>query len=258
MQIEHAQRSDLDVIAYLGKDLMRNALDIWYLQREEKGYELLVCRVDKEVKAHLGVYNTPEANYVTLGGDPAAAGSLITFVPSKAVLLIPVDLQELIIRNVKYDTIYSNELMIVERGNEKLSRPELATRLSTVHEIEYSRFGSSFNVPPVPIEWIRERLENDIVFGVFDNGVLGAVASVAAWLPEVAVIMGVETKPELRRRGLGTIAVSAAVQEGLKRSRCCTLFVRSDNEQAISLYNRLGFEKVGKELWVDINSGLKP
>lgn len=252
------QSRDPDVIAYLKKDLFHNAGDIWYLQREENRYKLHVCRIGKEIKAHLGVYNSPEANYASFGGDPHLAEALIDLVPSKAVLLVPVPLKDLVSGKLKYNKIFLNDVMVVRRGGEKLRRPELATRLSTVHAMQYSSFGSSFNVPPVPIEWIQERLENDIIFGAYEGEVLGAVASVAAWLPEVAVIAGVETKPELRGKGLGSIAVSAAVQEGLKRSQCCTLLVRTDNVPAINLYMALGFEKAGEEFWIDIGTGLRP
>ncbi|MCL4518229.1 MAG: GNAT family N-acetyltransferase [Thaumarchaeota archaeon] len=70
--------------------------------------------------------------------------------------------------------------------------------------------------------------------------------------------MGVETRQEFRRRGYGSIVVSAAVREALKHSRCCSLFVRSDNEQALGLYWALGFKKIGEELWVDLGTGLIP
>ncbi|MDG6996886.1 MAG: GNAT family N-acetyltransferase [Nitrososphaerota archaeon] len=256
--IELAQSDNASVISYLKKDVIRNALNVWYLQRGEKGFELHVCRVGDEVKAHLSIYATPEATYIDLGGDSNAAKSLLPLVPEKAVLMTTNTLRDQVTSELKFDKIYSNDIMVVKRGEEKLKSPNLATRLSRKHDVDYSAFGASFNVPVVPIEWIRERLENDIVYGAFANSTLASVASLVAWLPEVAVIMGVETKPEFRGRGLGSIAVSATVREALKLSQCCNLFVRSDNEQAIGLYRALGFKKIGEELWIDIGTGLVP
>ena len=148
--------------------------------------------------------------------------------------------------------------MVVERGEERLRNPELATRLSRESDIEYSNFGSSFNLPALPIEWIRKRIDEDTIFGAFADGKLASVASLVAWLPQMAVIMGVETKPEFRRRGLGAVAVSAAVREALTLSQSCSLFVRSDNAAALSLYREIGFKKVAEELWIDIGTGLIP
>ncbi len=258
MQIEQAHSNDSDVIAYIEKDLIRNALDIWYLEHAVKRHELHICRVNGDVRAHLSMYNTPEATYANLGGELREAEALLPLVPKRAVLTTTETLGDLVTRKLNCDTIYPNNLLMVSRGEETLRNPELATRLSSKDDIEYSAFGSSFNVPTVPMEWIRECLERDIVFGVFSDGKLASVASVAAWLPQVAVIMGVETKNEFRRRGLGAIVVSAAVREALGRSGSCSLFVRSDNEPAIALYRALGFKKIGEELWIDFGTGLIP
>jgi len=258
LRVERAWRNEVDVVAHLERDIVRNALDIWNLRHEDSRYELHVCRVGLEVKAHLSIYNAPEANYVALGGDGKAAGALLHLIPSKAVLTVPPDLRGLVAGKVRCDAIYPNDIMIVRRGEEKLKSPELATRLSRKHDREFSSFGSSFNVPNVPLEWIRERLDNDIVLGAFSEGRLVSVASLVARLPQVAVIMGVETKQEFRRRSFGSIVVSAVVQEALKHSQSCSLFVRSDNDEAVGLYRTLGFQKFGEEFWIDIGTGLVP
>jgi ribosomal protein S18 acetylase RimI-like enzyme len=257
-EISEVSKDDQEVISYLRKDIVRNALDIWGIAQESGRFRLFVCRENHEIKAHLSTYNTPEAIYVWLAGEPSAAELLLRLVPLKAVVTTTNDLGDLVRRNLKCDAIYPNDFMIVNRGEERLRSPEKATRLSRQFEIEYSTFGTSFNVPQMPIEWIRESLDKSIIFGVFDNGKLASVASLAAWLPEIAVIMGVETKPEFRGKGLASIAVSAAIQEGLKRSQACSLFVRSDNLQAIALYRSLGLKKAGEELWIDVGTGLVP
>ncbi|MDH2901377.1 MAG: GNAT family N-acetyltransferase [archaeon] len=258
LKVERVAKGDRDVIDYLGKDVVRNALDIWGLEHESEKYRLHVCRRGKDIKAHLSTYNTPEAIYVSLGGEELAADSLLSLVPTKAVLTTTKELGDLVKRKLKFDVIYHNDLMVVNREEETLRSPERASRLSSEFDNEYATFGSSFNAPQVPVEWIREGLNKNFIFGTFDNGKLASVASLVAWLPQVAVIMGVETKFEFRRRGFARIAVSAAVQEGLRRSQACGLFVRSDNQQAIALYRSLGFKKYGEELWIDIGTGLIP
>lgn len=258
MRSEKVQGIDPDVISYLEKDMIRNALDIWYLQHADKRYELHVSRVNGEVRAHLSTYNTPEAIYTNLGGELKAAEELFPLVPSKAVLMTSMTLGHLVTSKLKYDVSYVNDFMLVKRGEETLRNSDSAIRLSRKHDFEYSIFGSSFNVPPMPLEWIRECLNRDIIFGVLSEAKLASVASLVVWLPQVAVIMSVETKPEFRGRGLGSLVVSATVREALRRSESCILWVRSDNENAIGLYSALGFRKIGEELWIDIGTGLAP
>jgi len=146
----------------------------------------------------------------------------------------------------------------VRNGEEQLRDCSLAQRLSSEHGIEYARFVSSLNMHEMSLEWAREQLDTDIIFGAFADGMLASVASVVAWLPQVAAIMGADTKPEFRRKGLGSIVVSAAVQEALRCSRSCSLYVRSSNEEAAGLYQALGFEKLCEGFFIDIGSGVNP
>lgn len=256
--VETVREPTADVLSYLQSNVVRNVLDIWSLTHERGRYELTVCRTGNEVKAHLGVYDAPEAKYTNLGGEIEAAETLLPFIPDKTVLTIPPDLGKLVSSKVTHGAVYQEDFMVVERGQERLDNPESATRLMPADAAEYSTFGSSFNVEETSQEWARDRLENNAIFGVFCDSRLVSMASLAAWLPKMAVILGVETKKEFRKRGFGRSAVSAAVREALVRSEACSLFVRSDNHEAIRLYRALGFRKVGDELWIDIGTGIIP
>jgi ribosomal protein S18 acetylase RimI-like enzyme len=52
--------------------------------------------------------------------------------------------------------------------------------------------------------------------------------------------------------------MSAATQEALMRSKSCVLWVASKNTDALGLYRRLGFMKIGEEMWLDFGTGLTP
>lgn len=257
-RIEKVREPTRNVLSYLEADVVRNAVDIWSLTWERSRYQLSVCFVDSEVRAHLGIYDTPEAKYTSLGGAREAAEALLRLVPSKAVLTVPPDLGKTVKMGLKHDAVYPNDIMVVERGKEALDKPESARRLTPADATEYSTFGSSFNVGEASRRWARNRLVKNVIFGTFCNGKLVSVASLVAWLPEVAVVMGVETKHGFRRRGFGSSVVSAALKEALRRSTSCSLFVRSDNKAAIGLYRKLGFQKFGEELWIDIGTGIVP
>jgi ribosomal protein S18 acetylase RimI-like enzyme len=255
---ERVRLEDPSTISYFEKGIFRNALDIWSLRRGDQRYELYVCRVGAQVKAHLSIYRSPEANYVDLGGDSCVAETLLPRVPYKAVLVTTPRLRDSAMRRLKCDAAFSHDIMVVKRGEETLNDPKEAIRLSRKHDSEYSTFGTSFNIQNLPLEWVQERIDNDIIFGAFAEGKLVSAASLFAWLPQVSVIMSVETKPAFRRRGLGNTVLSAVVREGLKRSQSCALFVRTNNKEAIGLYSSLGFKKVGEEAWIDIGTGLVP
>jgi RimJ/RimL family protein N-acetyltransferase len=228
--------------------MVRNALDIWFLGQGDSRYDLWVCRYRERIMAHISIYRTPEANYVALGGTPEGAERLLDLVPNKAILTCLPELGDLVEERLNFDAKYSNDMMLVSRGEEALRRPDIARRLSREDASEYTTFGTSFGVGSLPIDWIQERLDSDIIFGSFSEGRLASVASLVAWLPQVSVILAVETKPEFRGKGHGAVAVSAALREGLRRSQSCTLAVRSDNEVAIALYRSLGFSKIEGDL----------
>ena len=258
LDLRGSHAEDSETIAHLETDLNRNALDIWNLRFEGHRYELYVNRIQGAIGAHLGIYHAPEADYVTIGGRDEAIAPLLALIPSRAVVLLPPGALEVARGNMKPGNIYPNDLMLVRRGEESLGHPGLAVRLTEKDAEEFAAFGFSFNAPPVPVEWARERISRDAVFGAFDQGKLVSVASATGFHPDVAVIMGVETRNEFRRRGYGSSVVSAATREALNRSKSCTLWVASRNAEALAIYRRLGFKKVGEELWVDIGTGLTP
>ncbi len=258
LRVERVTRDREQVTGYLQKSPIRNALDIWNLKHDLSRYELYVCHVQGRVRGHLGIYYGEDAKYVTLGGTWRAAEALWHKLPEKAVLTAPPRLGEIVARRLKHDAVFANDIMLVKRGKERLNVQRPIKRLTRDHAVEYSTFGSSFNAPKGQMKWIRDRLKRSFVFGAFSERKLVSVASLVAWLPAVAVIMGVETKMEFRGRGFGSSVVSAAVREGLRRSESCSLFVRSSNSDAIRLYRRLGFRKVGKELWIDRGTGIVP
>jgi predicted GNAT family acetyltransferase len=66
------------------------------------------------------------------------------------------------------------------------------------------------------------------------------------------VISKFETLEKYRGRGYATLAVSAALEDALKKvSETSSLFVRKDNLSAIRIYEKLGFKKVGGGGYVD-------
>jgi predicted GNAT family acetyltransferase len=72
------------------------------------------------------------------------------------------------------------------------------------------------------------------------------------------MIGGVYTNPKHRNKGYATLAASAVTQEALENAETAALFVRSNNHPAIRVYEKIGYKKIGRKLWIDMGTGIKP
>ena len=78
-----------------------------------------------------------------------------------------------------------------------------------------------------------------------EDGVAGYIGSQTCG--DESDVMNVAVHPDFRRRGIAETLVNALVEE-LKAigSRCLTLEVRASNVPAIALYEKLGFDEIGR------------
>lgn len=89
-------------------------------------------------------------------------------------------------------------------------------------------------------------LRDGVFFGVRDGRRLVAIGGTHVVVPShgIAVLGGIFTHPDARRRGLAT-AITARLADDLFARGCSTvvLSVTASNDQAIRVYERLGFER---------------
>ncbi|HVP39793.1 MAG TPA: GNAT family N-acetyltransferase [Candidatus Saccharimonadales bacterium] len=78
-----------------------------------------------------------------------------------------------------------------------------------------------------------------------EGGELLFKAQAACVNQKTALVEGVYTVPEARRRQVGTQAMRALARVLLERTPCLTLYVNDANAPAIRLYERAGFRHVG-------------
>ena len=96
------------------------------------------------------------------------------------------------------------------------------------------------------------------IYGAFKDEVMVSYAGSFIQMPQIWMIGGVYTDPKYRNKGYALLATSAVTKEALERAEMAALFVRSDNHPAISVYEKIGYRKIGEKLWVDMGTGLKP
>jgi ribosomal protein S18 acetylase RimI-like enzyme len=90
------------------------------------------------------------------------------------------------------------------------------------------------------------QVQHGAFYGLFADGQLVAAAGTHLVSPTygVAAVGNVFTRPDCRGRGYGTATTSAVVAELLQRGiRDVVLNVGQDNEAAIRIYERLGFQR---------------
>jgi len=97
---------------------------------------------------------------------------------------------------------------------------------------------------------IETALSKGIAFGAYQNGKLCSIATVPNLkiLDDLALIRGLYTIPQLRRRGLATSACSALVAELISLRMEAMLWVDKDNIPARKVYEKIGFKETGHVL----------
>ena len=64
--------------------------------------------------------------------------------------------------------------------------------------------------------------------------------------------------PDMRGRGLATSVTSAATRAALELSEAAALIVRTDNEPALRVYRRIGYEVYRRLKWICVGVDVRP
>ena len=94
-------------------------------------------------------------------------------------------------------------------------------------------------------ERIRELIERKRSVVLVDGSRIAAKCEFSAVTPEAVQLMGVWTAPDLRRRGLSRILLREVCGHLARKGKTVTLFVNDFNQPAVSLYESLGFQRIG-------------
>ena len=94
-------------------------------------------------------------------------------------------------------------------------------------------------------ERVRELIEKKRSVVYIHERNIAAKCEFSAVTPEAVQLMGVWTDPSFRRRGLGRELLREVCGHLARKGKAVTLFVNDFNRPAVTLYESLGFKRIG-------------
>ena len=92
----------------------------------------------------------------------------------------------------------------------------------------------------------------DVLVAVDGSGVLGT--GTVLWLPKTAYVAGMATRPEFRGRGIASRILTLQDELARRRHReWLALDTESENETALRVYRKAGYQEIGKFAWYTRN-----
>jgi ribosomal protein S18 acetylase RimI-like enzyme len=239
---------------YLMREPVANALSLYDLRFERDRTEFFVCENDDGIQAHLANFRYSLGYYCALRGMPEATSLLVNLLPKSRNVVVNAEpsCQYLFEKGIESKCELEMEyLMAVKKGEER--RPteiaEHPSKLPPEFAGAWSRIYYEGEITGETIAEAARTMSEGSVYGIVaKNGKLASVASVAAKLPFVWVIVGVYTIPEYRRKGFASSVTFVASEDGVNNSGCSALYVGEDNYDALRIYEKMGYSKIGKSL----------
>ena len=223
------------------KHALRNAFALWDLEYERNRTDFYVDW-ENGIKGYMLVYHGGSVPSVIVQGSEDSFLPLISTVSfKKAILHFPYSFCHLW---NGHGEIYKIDVMSAE--------PQYYGEDDNVRVIRNPKSLLPFFSDP-------EYLVNQaITFGLFNGKEVLSVASALVHLPEVWVLGAVVTRENMRNRGYATRVLRHFMSIAYGKTKNVVLWVRSDNEPAIHIYKKFGFEKIDEECWVNIGISIIP
>ncbi|NWF87593.1 GNAT family N-acetyltransferase [Candidatus Bathyarchaeota archaeon] len=249
------------IIDSLKSDVVKHVFAFYDIQYMPNYTTVHAAFENDKLKGYILIYTATDFPSVILECEADTVDDLIAYAPkNRFIMHAPPNLLPFIKKKLSDSKHYIENWMLVKKGEANFFTSELVRRLYS--EEDASKFAlllsSRENRPAGTVENYMKFISKMPTYGVFFNNELVAYASSFLQLPQVWMIGGVYTHPNHRNKGYSTLATSAITKEALRNSEAAALFVRSDNYPAIRVYEKIGYKKIGKKLWVDVGTGLRP
>ena len=237
-----------------------HAYALWDLARFPDRVRFVTFRRDGVPRAYLLIwYGHPSAPVVRWVGEGPPARALVEGLPGRPLAAV---VPEEIVADVQRARGPALEIPILVlsrtgRLNEALPREDEVRRLSGSDSVAVRAFAREQAGTATEL-YASIDLERETVWGMFAEARLVAIARVAVALPSVWVLAGIFVSSPMRGRGLGTALVAVATRTAMEAGACPVLIVREDNTSARGAYDRLGYQRVSREVWMDAGAGIVP
>lgn len=248
------------VVDQLRLDVITHVFAFYDLQYDQKNTTMRAAVEDNNLRGYILTYHALDFPSVVLECDRGDAAKLLEYAPKgRFIIHAPQHLLPPIESKFPKSRHYVENWMLVKKRKAEFSKSEHLRRLKEADGSKLAPILPSRKDRPKQSEkkysdWIKKMP----MYGVFVNGELVSYAGSFIQTKEVWMIGGVYTLPAHRNKGYATLATSAITREALEKSEAAALFVRSDNYPAIRVYEKIGYEKIGEKLWVDVGTGRKP
>lgn len=249
------------VINSIKQDVIKHVFAFYDIQHDPEHTSVYAASENGKLTGYILTYTATDVPSVILEGESDAASQLIEFAPrNQFIIHAPPSLLPIIKRKFTNAKHYVEDWMLVRKDEANFTKSHLVRKLSTEEDASMlaKLLSTRKDRPERALERYLRWISTLPLYGVFVNGELVSYAGCFIQLPQVWMIGGVYTQPTRRNKGYATLATSAITEESLRNAEAAALFVRSDNYSAISVYEKIGYKKMGEKVWVDVGTGLRP
>ena len=258
------------ILGLAGRDVVLNAFII-YDWRELRGtgacdFYVATEGPDGPIEAACAVFHDREFDSVVFCGSQEGIKAMLAELrPRKAVLprVRPEELGAVVeALGPGVGPIYDALLMTCDEASFRPLIKHRVIKLGPEHAELYRALmaGREDRPTELSLEEARRRLSDPDrpVFAVLHEGGIASVVMLYLSMPEVSLVGGVYTVPELRNKGFATSATAAATREALRRSELAALIVRADNKPAVRVYEKVGYRVHRHLKWVCVGLDYPP
>jgi RimJ/RimL family protein N-acetyltransferase len=248
-------------IKHIGPDVIKHVFALYDVQHDPEHTTIHAVFEKNDLRGYILLYTGTDVPSIILECEEEIAETLIRYAPKDHfVIHAPPSILRPVKRRFPNAKIYVENWMLIRKENAKFVSSKLVKRLNT--EEDASKFAQLVHSrKDRPITYIKKYVDwitKMPIYGVSKDEVMVSYAGSFIQMPQIWMIGGVYTDPKYRNKGYALLATSAVTKEALEKAEMAALFVRSDNHPAISVYEKIGYRKIGEKLWVDVGTGLKP
>jgi len=249
------------VIDSVKQDVIKHVFAFYDIQHDPEHTSVYAAFENGKLTGYILTYMATDVPSVILEGESDAASQLIEFAPRTQFIIhaLP-SLLPIIKRKFTEAKHYVEDWMLVRKNEANFTKSHLVRKLSTEEDASMlaKLLSTRKDRPGKALEKYLRWISTLPLYGVFVNDELVSYAGCFIQLPQVWMIGGVYTQPTRRNKGYATLATSAITEEALGSAEAAALFVRSDNYPAVSVYEKIGYRKIGEKVWADVGTGLSP